>query len=505
MNNSERFYFETDIAIKLVYCFLNEDSRNHEYQAKKAIKMLNECGIDINSFRFSLVSLIDITSFALNKEKIENQANIDWNNYKAEITSKLKNFDNRFSYIPYFKEWVQVKDCAEKYKTNNAQFWIKKIRDAFLHGKFELDYSQTNPYSEIKIKQGSATKTDVDIKLYEPGLTEFIEDNFRNIYNQGYGIKDSYSYLQYPDFEITDFKSLEEYIAKIAHIQYKIDFDKFKYDGMTLNSADGDKLKPYITPKQISEKPGMLPEVPKYLKREEKITCLRPEKANLLARLIEKKAGYIYNSGKKREIVHKYYSNYIFTFQTLNSLLQELVNVANYIDFAIYSKEVKKSTYNKTFGIIDSCKDNLKPAFTMLQLYRLLYRLQNDNLKPVDLTRFDCEKLFYTTTPELVEKKIEKVMTNTPELTKKEATNKIYLEILRDALAHGNVSFETQFSDDLSQISKVFTFTDCWTDRKTGEYTETKIISNVGLLEYLFTEIDKDLDFLPYKDMEDEI
>ena len=141
----------------------------------------------------------------------------------------------------------------------------------------------------------------------------------------------------------------------------------------------------------------------------------------------------------------------------------------------------------------------------MLQLYRLLYRLQNDNFKPVDLTRFDCEKLFYTPTPELVEKKIEKVMANNPELTKKEATNKVYLEILRDALAHGNVSFETQFSDDLSQISKVFTFADCWTDRKTGEYTETKIISNVGLLEYLFTEIDKDLDFLPYKDMEDEI
>lgn len=502
MNNSERFYYETDFAIKLLYCFLKSDSQNHEYQAKKLIQALKDCDIDVDSFRFSIVSLIDITSFALNKEKIENQANIDWDNYKAEITSKLKNFDHRFSKIPYFKEWMQVRDCSQKYTTENAQFWIKKVRNSFLHGKFELDYSQTYPYSEIKIKQGSATKTDIDLKLYEPGLTEFIEDNFRNIYNKGYGIKDSYSYLRYPDLEITDLASLEKYIANIAHLKYKIDFNNYTYDGTNLTSSDGSKEKPYISPKQLTKHPYGSPEVPKFLVESDKVTCLTPEKASLLAKLIIKNAGYIFNSGKKRDIVHKYYSNYIFPYQTANSVLQELVNVANYIDFSIYQNSVKKNFYNKTFGIIDFCKDNLKPTFTLLQLYRLLYRLQNDNFKPVDLNNIACEKLFYSPTPELLEEKIKKTMEKSPDLTQKEATNKTYLEILRDALAHGNVSFETRFSNDLNNIDKVFTFADCWTDRKTGEYSETKLESNVGCLEYLFTEIDKDLDFMPYKDLE---
>lgn len=501
MNNYERFYYETDIAIKLMYNFLNSDTQNHEHVAKKVLKTLEQLKIDPASLRFSLTSLIDIASFALNKEKIERHADIDWDNYKPEITSKLNNFEKRYSKIPYFKEWLQVSDCAEKYKTEHTKFWIKKVRDAFLHGKFELDYSKNCPYSEIKINQGSATKTDVNIKIYEPELTEFIEDNFRNIYNKGYGIKDVYSYLQYPDINIYNFTSLEEYLKNTALYNYSIDFDNFSYDGMTLNSADGQKIKPYISPKQVSEIPGGAPKVPDFLVKSGDTLLLNPEKANLLAKIIDKKSGYIYNSGKKRDIIHKYFSNYSFTYQMINSLLQEIVSANNYVYFAVDQKCVPKSNYKNTFAIIDFCKDNLKPTFTLLQLYRFSYRLQNTNFKPIDYTKFDCDKSFLTTTPELMNERITKILEKFPNLTRKEATNKAYLEVLRDALAHGNVNLETRLNEDLSTMNKVFVFTDAWTD-KLGNYTETKLETNVSCLEHLFTEIDKDLDFLTYKDLD---
>ena len=505
MKNSERFYYETDFAIKLMYCFLNRDTRNHEYEAKKLLKDLEICGIDPESFRFSLVSLIDITSFALNKEKIENQANLNWNDYKTEITSKLKNFDHKFSQIPYFKEWFQVCECSEKYKKENAQFWIKKIRDAFLHSKFELDYGRTDPLSEIKIRQGTATKADVDIKLYEPGLTEFIEDNFRNVYNKDCGIKDDYSYLQYPQTDFYNFKTLEDYISKITIAKYKIDYNNFTYDGTNLTSADGVKVRPSIQHRQILNKPDDEIVVPEYLVKYDDITHLKPEKANLLARLIDKKASYIYHGSKKRDIVHKYYCNYLFPYQAANSLLHEITNATNYIYFSVDQKSVPKDYYNKCFGLIEYYKENLKPTFTLLQLYRLLYRLQNTDFAPVNYANLECQKLFYAVTPELVQEKVEKIKTKFPDFSEKEATNKAYLDIVRDALAHGNVNFQSMFSDDLSTIDKVFTFTDSWTD-KTGKHTDTIIETNVSCLEYLFTTIDKDLEFLPYKDMDiDEI
>lgn len=501
MNNYERFYYETDIAIKLMYNFLNSDSQNHEHGANKVLKTLEQLKIDPASLRFSLTSLIDITSFALNKEKIEHQVNFDWDNYKAEITSKLNNFEKRYSKIPYFKEWLQVSDCAEKYKTEHAKFWIKKVRDAFLHGKFELDYSKNSPYSEIKINQGSATRTDVSIKIYEPGLTEFIEDNFRNIYNDGCGIKDFYTFLEYPDVNITDFDSLEKYIKSVIVRRYTIDYDNFTYDGITFNSADGQKFKPLIIPRQVTEISGSTPKTPDFLIQSGYTSTLKPEKANLLAKIIDKKSGYIYNSGRKKDIVHKFFSNYSFTNESINSLLQEIVSVNNYVYFAVDQKCVPKSNYKKSFALIDYFKDNLKPTFTLLQLYRFSYRLQNSNFKPIDYTKLDCEKLFLNLTPELMEERITKTLEKLPSVTRKEATNRAYIEVIRDALAHGNVTLETRLNEDLSTMDKVFVFIDAWTD-KLGNYTETKLETNVGCLEYLFTEIDKDLDFLPYKDLD---
>lgn len=499
MNNSERFYYETDFAIKLMYLFLSNDTKNYEYQAKKLIQTIEQCNISLDSFRFSLTSLIDITSFALNKEKIENQANLDWDNYKAELTSKMKNFGQRFSKIPYLKEWCQVRDCSQKYISESAQFWIKKIRNSFLHGKFELDYSKQSPLSEIIIKQGSTTKTDIDIKLFLPGLTEFIEDNFRNIYSSDFGIKKDYNFLKYPNIDITNTQTLEEYLSKIAVYKYKINYDNLTYNGNELVSPDGEQLKPVIAIKQHLDDPTSPPVVPKFMEESDNVCCLKPEKAHLLAKLIEKKAGHIYHDGKKQKIVHKYLSNYLFPFDMFNSLLHEITHAINYIYFALNLKIIPKSDYKKSFSIIKFGEENLKPTFTLLQLYRLLYRMQNDNFKPIDYSKLDCEKLFFAVTPDLVSEKIKTNTNKYPSLTEKELINKTYLEILRDALAHGNVDFQTYFSEDADTVDRMFTFTDSWT-YKDGRHTDTIIKTNISSLEYLFTEIDKDLEFMPYND-----
>ena len=500
MNNSERFYFETDVAIKVMNAFLNSDSKNHEYQAKKVIKILKECKIDVESFRFSFASLISIASFALNKEKIENQGDIIWDNYKSEMTSKIKNFSGRFSYIDYFKEWYQVRGCAEKYLKQNSKFWIKKIRDAFLHGQFELEYAkkQNMPLSEIKIFQGTKTKTDVDISLYEPGLTEFVEDNFRNIYNHGYGIKEVYSFLRYPDIEITNLETLEEFLKRTTRTDYKIDFENYTYDGMTLNSKDGTKkIKPTIKTFQHVDNPVEGPKIPEYMVQVGEPLALTPKNASLLARMIDKKSGYIYSSGKKRKVIHQYISNYFMNNETINSLLHEFTNAANYIYFNVYSKVKSPLDYGRTFYIINSLKENILPAFTLLQLYRLSYRLQNKNFEPVDYSKLECEKLFNCPTQEFLDDKKEKLKKKFPDLTEKEITNKAYLEVLRDALAHGNVEIQTHSSDDLTVVDRIFTFTDSWTD-KAGNHTDTILRSNSKCLQELFRSIDKEMSFMSY-------
>lgn len=498
MNNSERFYYETGICIDILEQLLKKDIRKIDVFAKKFLTQTEKMGLDIFNLHFSLLSLLDITSLALNKEKIEDATNINWDNYHGKRTANCEYiYTKKFSQIPHFKEWVQVLECKQSYKAENAQAWMKILRNAFLHGQFELDYTSARyNFGEIKIFQGTNTKTTLKAKVLSEGLNEFVEDNFRNTFEYHSGIMDNYIMFGYPEnMQIKNRKELEDFLSRIVNLTVKINHDSFTYNGNYLVKTGEENPVPFRPVKkslQIDENNVQLPEF--MVDSSEGATRFSPEAASMLATIVEKRTPEIYTSKKPKTIIHKILANYTNIFYGVNMALQNLTHILSYIFFNAALNIKEKFNYDFAYHTLDYFTDTLPATFATLKLYRLMYRLENRNFPPIDYANLHCHEVFGATPEQLIEieKKANKILNNGQAASQDEALNKAYITIMRDALAHGHVEFIKDL-DENGNILNFIRLEDIY--EKNGVKSHYTLLTTPDHLNILFNVLDSDLNF----------
>lgn len=247
MNNFEKFYKISGNAIEIFSNAIKKQNDNFEHEKKKVLQKIKDYSDKEKlEFVFTWQFLIDYALLCLNKEKVENDVTLNWDNYKPQIFSEKGYFladNNVYTKIAFFKDWLSVVDCKEKYLAEDARFWIKRIRNSLLHGNFEYDYENIQK-QRINIFEGTANSTDMKMKIIGLGLHEFVQDNFQNIDHEEYGISSSYDDLFIILNErITNREQLVKVLTeKLVLFKRKVD-SNYYYDGNDIiNSTTGEKV-----------------------------------------------------------------------------------------------------------------------------------------------------------------------------------------------------------------------------------------------------------------------
>ena len=477
MNNFEKFY---EISGKTIEIFSQSIKKQNDDFYKERKKILNKIK-DFSeeerlNFFLTWQFMIDYTLLSLNKEKIENDININWDNYKPMLFSSHPYcLGNPLpSKIGYFKEWLRVVDCKEKYLAEGSRFWIKRIRNSFLHGNFEYDYSRPDQQL-IRVFEGNDRSTDIKMNIKNLGLHEFIEDNFHNVDHEEFGITSTYiDLLLVMNNRITNRTELENALKKeVFVLKRKVD-ENYYYNGNDIiNNTTGEKAsrKKQLT-KLALEDEGAVLQNKEFVNPNAHVHSLNAEFVNDLVWILENKFN-IYTCKKQKKAICHAIKQYGFPMETINRLLHEF---NSYTGGIIYDKKDYKEInfdLGKTTATLYNLGDNIENAFILLKLYRMMYRLQNRNFTPINKSLFEFKKFMVVPdyASEQMQRRIDKhkdkiqedMSDEEKELT---ARNSAYLEVLRNALAHGNVNIH--FCIQENEIYPVFDFIDDWTN-KNGE------------------------------------
>lgn len=493
MNNFEKFYNISGKAIEIFSKAIKKENDNFEKEKKKILNNLKDYSEeDKLHFWLTWQILIDYTMLALNREKVENDVNINWDNYKPMLfTSHEYCLGNPLpSKIPYFKEWLRVVDCKDRYLTEDSRFWIKRVRNSFLHGNFEYDYDRPDQQL-IRIFEGSPSSTDVKMNIKNLGLHEFIEDNFHNIDHQEFGIASSYiDILLIISKRINNREELKHSLRKELFIlKRKVD-ENYYYNGNDIiNSNTGEKARRAKKFVKLSfEESGPVLQTKEFVNPNADIHSLDMSFIDDLVWILENKYN-IYNCKKQKKAICQAIKQYGFPMDAINRLLHEFNSFTGGV---IYDKKDYKEInfdFTKMSAVLYNLGDNIENAFVILKLCRMMYRLQNKNFEKINNNLFDCKE--YMTVPdyacEEMQKRIDKhkgLITDSAineEVKERSATNSAYLEVLRNAMAHGNI--DIHFLIKNNQIFPIFKLTDDWIN-KNGEREIIEIRSTAKLLDF---------------------
>lgn len=479
--NCERFYKETKKAIEVFHKHITSGNDNIQSEKNKMLsKMAKSSDEDKLAFFMTWQLLVDIAFLGLNREKIEEGINIDWSNY---VPKNMMNFlhlqDNRSSKVGYFKEWIKVLSCKDKYLSEGADFWIKRVRNSFMHGNFTYDYDNIAK-QRIKVFEGTPTSTDLEMDISFLELNEFIEDNFHNTVHDEYGITNERIDLLALNYSpISNRKELEEFFKTNIVITKRKNKDNVYYDGQNIiDSVTGKILSRQQQGRNMVVEDGKFKmDTHEFVDPETTIEVLKTKDIEILIWILENKFN-IYKAPKQRNKIFNAIRQYVYPMPKINKLLHE---------FGIYcgAMTIDKSDYRqngvdvkKTLSIINEEMDNVENAFTILKLYRFLYRIQNKNFDAIDYSMFDCQRSFAVSKDDEMQKRIDK---NKKSLPEKEAENKAYLDTLRNALAHGNVNIKYDIRD--GKLEPIFILTDDWTNPKTGDRTQLSLMTTGKVLD----------------------
>jgi len=475
-NNSEKFFEKTARMIDLFYEPICKHDDNYENEKRKILNQFKKYPIeeqleDVLTWQF----LIDYAFLGLNREKIENSVNVNWDNYVPQnLKAQFRYADLRPSKAPYFKEWVKVQDCKSKYLTEGSDFWIKRIRNSCMHGNFVFDYDNIAK-QRIKIFEGNNTSTDLKMDVLILGLHEFIEDNFHNVYHEDYGVVDKHVNVFMPDLiKVENREELLEILKNKLIICTRDNKDGYNYDGNTLfDSTTGLPVSREKNKKDVMDRntQSILDSVDGEIKDGIKIAKLSENAIDTLVWVLENKYN-IYKAPKQKNKIMNALRQYTMPMKSINKLLREFNCYCGGIH--LDKKEYKATGLDpkKTISILIDENENIKNTFTVLRLYRFLYRMQNKGFEDIDYSKFDCEKSFLVSDEEEMQKRIDKNKLKMPD---KEAENKAYIETMRNALAHGNVDIKYIVEKD--KLIPLFELKDEFANRKTGEVTTVSVYS----------------------------
>lgn len=501
MNNHKKFYDISGFALDIFEESIKKENDNYEYEKRKILKKLNGLSME-NKLNFVLnwQFLIDFTFLGLNREKIEDEININWENYKPKnfIYKSPSLLNTGYSKIPYFKEWVKVLDCKDKYLTEGAHFWIQRIRNSLMHGNFLYDYDHPEKNS-VKIFEGSLNSTDIKVDVRGLGLHEFIEDNFQNLDHHEFGVSAEFidSLLITNNERISNRKQLEDILKNRFIISKRKFSSDYHYNGNDIvSNSTGEVVSRDVKGKKISVEDGEVKlQSKEYIDPKIKIYSVEDSTIETLVWILENKFN-IYNSNRQKNLISKVAGQYLFPMEIVNRLLHEF-------DCYCGGLTCDKSEYKnvgidmkKTMAVFNEFGDSINNVFTILKMYRLLYRLQNKNFDKLEYDIDNCERYFNLneSSSEEMQKRITKHKSLIQDSTlseddkNKKATNSAYIEVIRNALAHGNIDIRYIVIDN--KLYNCFILTDDWTNKKTGERTIISLNTTDSFLNKLIKNLE---------------
>lgn len=401
----------------------------------------------VKSARDSLMLTISIALMGLNKEKLEDSKKIE--NYendlilldvkdfnlKKEERDFLLNFEKIKIRNTPFDKWLSLINSPDSDKSSIDI--LKRVRNGLLHSNFNIDTS--NPlFTTTHIK----TKSYYESCILNDNFNQFILAYFSNHAEIGITEK-TVTYTINRDIKITDDESLKRFLRNIIILYYKHKnptyngnntLDYIMHVTADKNVINLDKIEQEIEKHNI-EIENIIPFSLKEQGIENIINNLKSMNHNLYSLTSEQI--------KSLSITHIDYQ--LTPIKEISNLL------LHYYYLILYLINNSFDINTPFFQGDEYARDAFMPSLMILKSYLILYRLQNNTFDEINYNdiNFEFEDINYTTysknlndpndNTDYIEESYYKIHDNNPSLDDYTIFKKIYIEIIRNALAHGNI------------------------------------------------------------------
>jgi len=396
----------------------------------------------------ALESLILSTLIGLNREKLEfanskteDKTLFQYKDYESDIKVFLNEFDykegkevskiicdkinfnpTKEGCFPYMLEIIQDDNKKRPYD------YISKIRNALLHAEYFLE---TPDILRIQNHDDNGNLV-FDAKLLMFSFTNFVIDFFGTI-----GVNSSFSLFNMPHIE--KFKNKEELIQYLCEYTYiKFDFDKipasYKFNGSSalysrLNSCFGI---------DSSETKDIMHELDKLTKEGFKLKStkqkLTPNQIINIYNYINTRYKNIYNN---KDIVPHISALLKLQFCPSHEITNCLCNMLTYVsskkDFLTHNTISNQKILNE-LKYDEYCDVAFKYALTILKSNTINYAIECSEFENIDFCMIDTSKI---NVDNILEFDRRKNAYTSDGMGDYEATNKVKMETIRNALAHG--------------------------------------------------------------------
>ena len=432
-------YFKSGISDRKIWKFIYDKSHETTYNQKILIEKDT-----------SLILTLLITLLGLNKEDIENEYNIKYkrnlidfdilellnNNYYNELKSTLEksrivntDFDN----------WLYILKSTSK--TNYNHEILKMVRNGLLHSNFNIDFS--NDINIINVK----SKNYFEANIIYQNFLQFIMSYFGN--NIGTGLTtNNMLFIADPSINITDLEKLKEYLKELEIINIVLDNnDNSFYDDIFHKNRNN---RSELDEKFVDELQGKI--------KSFNNTKLTDNQINFIASYINvyyNTSFYKYNNSLKQKYITELCN---LVFNTKNYLSSWLLYI-----FDIFSKINYNGNPISNSSNGNICYEGFYISLTLLKSYLILYRLQSQEFIQINYDYIDIDlnkiKLIKNNNEDLLN-----IQEKYPDLDYETQQKMEIIQILRNALSHGNINILLVKDNDCLEYRFMIEFIDKYKD-----------------------------------------
>lgn len=450
MISNEELYYRRAYRIinKLIDNYKDGFNKNKTYKMwyEEYMKSIENYSL-VKTGRDATILTIAIALMGLNKEKLEDSKKLE--NYDNDLVSMdvrqwdlntnerktIEEFDCLKTTNSVFDKWLTLINSPESDKTSLDV--LKRVRNGLLHSNFTIDTSN-KLFTLTDIK----TKSYYESKILNDNFMQFILAYFSNHAEMGVPEK-TITYVHNKNIIVKDEKSLRKFLESIIILNFKSKSSIYNrtntLDYLIFNSLEGNKVNFNQTLHDIQNTDIVIEKVDPY-------TLSKVAIDNFINKLMSSMPNLF-------ELSDSEIKNYVVT--GINYCIDPIREVSNML---LHYHFIMLNLVNKNFDInTEFFKGDeyaiyaYKPSLMILKLYLVLYRLQNNafdeiNYDDIDFDYKPGKDSFYCyniKNPKLdvnyFEESFEKLQKKYPNVDEDTITKKIFLEIIRNSLAHGNI------------------------------------------------------------------
>lgn len=401
----------------------------------------------IKTKRDATLLTISIALMGLNKEKLEDCKKLE--NYDNDLVSMdvrkwdlntnerktLEEFDNLKTTNSVFDKWLTLINSPETDKTSLDV--LKRVRNGLLHSNFTIDTSN-KLFTLTDIK----TKSYYHSKILNDNFMQFILAYFSNHAKMGIPEK-TITYYCDDNITVKDEISLKKLLESVKVFIYKTKSPVYNgtntLDYLIFNSVEGNKVNFNKTLNDLQNTDIVIEKVDPYSLSKVAVDNFINKLMSSIPNLFELSDSEIKS----------------FVITGLNYCIDPIREVSNMLLHYYY---IMLNLVNKNFDVNaeffrgdEYAIYAYKPSLMILKLYLILYRLQNNSFDEINYDDIDFDYIpdkdsfccYNIKNPKLdanyFEESFEKLQKKYPDLDEDTIVKKIFLEIIRNSLAHGNI------------------------------------------------------------------